>query len=192
MKKFLLLIFFFVIGLQANNFSEYNIAKHLILQARANNIDEKALYTIAKIESGFKPLIISFTSAKRNFGFKGKEGVKVKIARYNSRKYIISISSKNRNDLAQIATDLIKRGYRVDVGLMQINSIHFKPEQTYEMFDLSRNINFSANVLRQCMAIFGDSPNAIECYNKGNNAKKHKDYYAKYKRSFYKDFGGIL
>lgn len=190
MKK-IFLLFLFLLSLNANSFSELNIAKNLILYARANNLDERALYTIAKIESGFKPLIISFTSPTKNFGFKGQEGIKVKVAKYG-KKYLISMSSKNRSSLAQVATDLIKRGYKVDVGLMQINSIHFNPEQTYEMFDLQNNISFSIKVLRQCMTIFGDSPKAIECYNKGNNAKRHSDYYAKYKKSFYKDFGRMM
>ena len=87
MKK-IFLLFLFLLSLNANSFSELNIAKNLILYARANNLDERALYTIAKIESGFKPLIISCTNTNENFCYKGQEGIKMKVNKYG-KKYLI-------------------------------------------------------------------------------------------------------
>lgn len=48
-------------------YSNENIANELKRISLQHNIDKRVLYTLAKIESNFNPLIISFTSSHINF-----------------------------------------------------------------------------------------------------------------------------
>ena len=53
-----------------NYYNEYDIANALIRQAKASNTDPKIVYTLAKIETGFNPLLIAFvTSSKKDYKF---------------------------------------------------------------------------------------------------------------------------
>ena len=171
-----------------NYYNECDIANALIRQAKASNTDPKIVYTLAKIETGFNPLLIAFvTSSKKDYKF---ENATTKKGRYKD-KYIVSISSSSVETLSAIAKELIDSGYSVDVGLMQINSVNFEPDSVEDIFDLDTNIKKAISVLAMCQNRYESTKNVIECYNKGFMAKKSDDYYAKFKSSFIRDFGGV-
>lgn len=178
-------LFFVFLSSFLYSYSDFDIANSIKKQAIINNIDQRIIYTIAKIESGFNPFIISFTANHKNFKF---PNFKITIQKYKT-KYLISISSNNKYKLSKIANYLINKGYKVDIGLMQINSVNFNNLELNQMFELDYNISKSIIVLNQCRNRMKDLKNTIECYNKGFKKTNSKDYYTKFKNSFIKDFG---
>lgn len=180
--KIVIALIFFSLSLFA--YSNKEIANAIKRQAMVNGIDQRLIYTIAKIESGFKPLTISFTSYKDKFYF---EKAKTKIAKYRD-KYIISITA-DKDTLVKISYYLIEKGYLVDVGLMQLNSQNFNKTELIKAFELDYNISKSLKVLVDCQKKFKHLKETIECYNKGFRKNVNYDYYARFKNSFNRDFG---
>lgn len=167
-------------------YSNENIANELRAVSAQNNIDKRVLYTIAKIESNFTPLIISFTSKDTNFSFKG---LKKKVSAYGN-KFLISFQGKEE-DLQRALKILIKQGIKVDAGIMQINSVNFKESEIEHIFNPAFNIQKSAHILKQCQNAKSTLKHSIECYNKGLRKVSKFNYYEKFKKSFLKDFGGV-
>lgn len=185
--RVLILLSLFVATVFARD--DFMIARSIIKHSIKSGIDPKIVYTIAKIESGFKPLAIAFTTSQ-NQGFEFDEAV-VRRQAYKD-KYLISISPSSKRAAKAIAKELIGRGYRVDVGLMQINSINFKASELDMILDIDGNIKKSLEVLSICQQHYGNTKNIIECYNKGFNADRADDYYNRFKKSFNRDFGGAV
>lgn len=68
-----------------------------------------------------------------------------------------------------------------DIGVMQINSSWFPTLRRYGidyryLYDPCTNIHIGAWILAQCVSKFGNNWKAIDCYNKGNNAKYSSKY----------------
>ena len=183
-KKILLLMLLLAPCLSCAN--DLLIANALKEIAEKTNIDKKVLYTLSKIESNFNPYVISFTSKEKNFRF---SGLNSKIVSYK-RKNLITLSGKEK-DLQRALKILIKKGYKVDVGLMQINSVNFKENEIPYIFNVKYNIAKGANILKQCIDYHSTLKNSIECYNKGNKKFVTYNYYHKFKKNYNKDFGGI-
>lgn len=164
-------------------YSDQIIADELRFASLRSNIDKRVLYIIAKIESGFNPLIISFTSFKdHNYPFL-KKNIKV-----YKNKYLISFIGDEVN-LKFALRDLISKGYRVDAGLMQINSINFSTDEIDNIFDIKYNIDKSLIVLKKCINSVQNTKKAIECYNKGNKRSiVNFDYYKKFKNNYISAF----
>lgn len=187
MYKILVCILIFVSSSFA--YTEEQIAKSLKQGALKHDLDSKILYTIAKIESGFNPYIIAFTAKSRSFYF--GEKVNVNVGKYK-KKYLISIKSRDRNELARIARELIEKGYKVDIGLMQINSQNFDKDDVFKMFELDENIAKASQILKQCGEKYSNIKNTIQCYNSGFSQGSELPYFNKFKQSFNKDFGGVI
>lgn len=167
-------------------FSEQEISSALKRQAKAANIDEKVLYTLAKIESGFRPFLISFVSEHQNYQF---GGVKSKATRYGN-KYIITIEG-DKKAVIKIAKTLIKDDFNIDVGLMQINSQNFKASEIEKMFELDYNIAKATKVLALCQDKYSNVASIIECYNKGYKQNSKFSYFNRFKQSYLRDFAGV-
>lgn len=75
----------------------------------------------------------------------------------------------------------------VDIGVMQVNSCHFKTLERYgfkkeDLWNPTININWGAWVLAGCVARHGYTTNAIDCYNgdkTGRYSKKVMAMFAK-------------
>ena len=182
-KVFLMLLF---CSSMFADFSEENIANSLKEIGKMQQIDSKLLYSIAKIESNFDPLVIAFTSKKKDFNFTNAKTI---IMPYKN-KNLIQVRA-DENTLKLIAKELINKGYKVDVGLMQINSVNFSSEELPYIFKPKYNIYKSAQVLKGCNAKFQSLKEILECYNKGFGEKSSYDYYLKVKNSFISSFGGV-
>lgn len=167
-------------------YTQEEIASALKRQALNANIDEKILYTIAKIESGFRPHIISFVSDTKEIKV---GGANMSVSPYGE-KWIIVLNGKMQN-LTKIAKMLIKDGFLIDVGIMQINSQNFKIDEIEKMFELDYNIEKATSILKLCENKYGNTHRIIECYNKGYRKKATFDYFNRFKRSFLKDFAGV-
>lgn len=188
MKKFAFLMTFLVF-LQSSLFaySEKEISDALKRQAKIANIDEKILYTIAKIESGFKPYVISFISEHQNYVF--KSNLKVSIKKYGD-KFIITLNGDKEN-IISTAKMLFKDEFSIDVGLMQINSKNFKADEIEKMFELDYNIEKATNVLKLCSDKYNELSRIVECYNKGYRKISQLSYFNRFKKSYLKDFAGV-
>lgn len=190
--KFLLVLTISFVFLYANIYSDNSIAKELRNASVKYNIDSKVLYTLAKIESNFNPFIISFTTTNpKDYNFLN---LKKTIAKYNGKKYIVTFSSKDRkglDDLKFALRELIKLNIKVDVGLMQINSVNFKDDEIDNIFKPRFNIQKSIAILKYCIYSKRQTKKAIECYNKGNRKVRNYDYYARFLRSYLRDFSSI-
>ncbi|MBX7491223.1 transglycosylase SLT domain-containing protein [Helicobacter turcicus] len=169
------------------SYDNLTIANALKRIARNSEIDKKILYTLAKIESNFNPLVISFTSKDRNHNFKNL----TKEVRKYKDKYLINFKGKER-DLQEALESLINSGIRVDVGLMQINSANFKAREIPYIFNPSYNISKSTLILKDCIKAKQNLKDSIECYNKGTKRNyKSYDYYKRFYTSFLRDFARV-
>lgn len=180
--KIVFLIFLTLNLVFANNL---DIANALKCNAIRYGIDKKILYTIAKLESNFETNIIAFLSDEK-WNITGKS-VKIKNIKYKN-KFLVQIRA-NLNELKQIATYLIQKGYKIDVGLMQVNSTNFNLNELDAIFKPNYNIKKAVVVLKQCKNKFKNIKNTIECYNKGNRIGKKYDYYQRFVNHYIKDFG---
>lgn len=179
----------------SQDFSREHIANTLKEQASLNRIDSRIIYTIAKIESNFTPLVISFRNKTKklsqDLAFLNtlqKNGLIAVRAKNYGAEHIISIFSQDKNILELIASDLIRKHYLIDVGLMQINSQNFTLGELSSIFHLDVNIQKSIDFLRVCQRRFQTLKDTIECYNKGFTKKRRYDYYTRFKTSFINDF----
>ncbi|ECL7251360.1 lytic transglycosylase domain-containing protein [Campylobacter jejuni] len=181
----IIILMFLTFSLSFCNINSKEIAKALKYNALKYNIDKKILYTIAKIESNFNTNVIAFVSDKK-VNIIGKN-IKIKNLNYKN-KYLIQISS-DINTLKKIAIFFIQKGYKIDVGLMQINSQNFTLQELDYIFNLDYNISKAVDILYQCKNKFKNVKNTIECYNKGNKLGKNYDYYKRFLSHYVKDFG---
>ncbi|OCS21965.1 hypothetical protein CFVI97532_07130 [Campylobacter fetus subsp. venerealis cfvi97/532] len=186
MKYILLLIS--IICLMNAKYSDQDIADELKIASAKSNINKRVLYTIAKIESDFTPLIISFTSYKKDHNY---PNLIRSVGKYKN-KYIISFRGDEIN-LKNALEDLINKGYKVDVGLMQINSVNFTKDEIGDIFNIKYNIDKSVSVLKTCIDLTKTTKQSIECYNKGKKSKySNYDYYEKFKNSYLMAFARNL
>lgn len=132
----IIILMFLTFSLSFCNINSKEIANALKYNALKYNIDKKILYTIAKIESNFNTNVIAFVSDKK-VNIIGKN-IKIKNLNYKN-KYLIQISS-DINTLKKIAIFFIQKGYKIDVGLMQINSQNFTLQELDYIFNLDYNI----------------------------------------------------
>lgn len=185
-KMTLIGIAMLVINNSLFGYTQEEIASALKRQAQNANIDVKILYTIAKIESGFRPHIISFVNNTREIKI---GGVNMSISPYG-KKFIVNLSGNPQN-LIKTAKMLIKDGFLIDVGIMQINSQNFKVDEIEKMFELDYNIEKAASILKLCQNKYENTHRIIECYNKGYRKKETFNYFNRFKQSFLKDFAGV-
>ena len=166
------------------DYSPQKIADELKSAGIKHGIDVRVLYTIAKLESQFTPLVISFVSKNTNHNFKN---LNKKIRKYKDS-YIITLYG-TENDLQSALRELLKdKKLRVDVGLMQINSVNFKTSEIDKIFKLQYNIDKSSEILKKCISLKINFKDSIECYNKGTKKAVQYSYYNRFKTSFHKDF----
>lgn len=98
-----------------------------------------------------------FKEAGQKYGIDPK--ILVAIAENESSLNCKAVNNKNRNKT-------------IDVGIMQINSCHFKNLKHYtndlnNLYDARFNIHVGAWVLKKCINRFGTNWKAVDCYNKG-------------------------
>ncbi len=175
-------------------FDNTDIAKAIKEIALRENIDQRILYTIAKIESNFKPFAICMTTSKENaLQFKQIQNPNIKIIaseyKYNKNKWIISFYPKNLLYAKALATAFKKQNFSFDVGLTQINTTNFKLEEIDYIFDPKYNLLKSSKVLKSCLKMKKDIKKTIECYNYGTKHRNSYPYYTKFKKAFSKSFG---
>lgn len=86
--------------------------------------------------------------------------------RYGVSPLVLWAITKAESDFNSGAVNYNKNG-SIDVGLMQINSIHAKQlGKTWDLlFDPCTNVMTGAWVLRQCVDQYGNTWEAIGCYN---------------------------
>ncbi|QKG30261.1 transglycosylase SLT domain-containing protein [Campylobacter sp. RM16187] len=170
-----------------SGYSDQDIADGLRMASVKSNIDKRVLYTIAKIESDFTPLIISFTSHNKDHDY---PNLKRSIGKYKN-KYLISFRG-DKESLKAALENLIEKGYRVDAGLMQINSVNFSKDEIDDIFNIEYNIDKSISVLKMCVSLTKNTKQAIECYNKGKKSiYSNYDYYEKFKNNYLMAFAKI-
>lgn len=185
--KILFLVFLCFSFSLANYTKEEAIALALKTEALRSNIDKRLLYTLAKMESHFEPLIIAFTN-KQKIKIEGKN-IDIRYFKYKN-KFLIQIRSDAKT-LERIALYLLDKGFNIDVGLMQINRANFSKDEIPYLFIPRYNIEKAVRILKQCKAKFGSLKQSIECYNKGNNIGTNYEYYTHFTQHFLKDFGGV-
>lgn len=185
LRKSLFGIFLFVFSLlPCFSYDNFEIANALKLASIQNDIDKRILYTLAKIESNFNPLVISFTSKQNHFSFKN---LTKRTSRYKD-KYLINFLGEEK-DLQEALRHLMRQGIKVDVGLMQINSTNFKEKEIPFIFNPSYNVKKSLEILKYCIKEKRIVKDSIECYNKGaNRTYQSYEYYKRFYISFLKDF----
>ncbi|SQC36443.1 invasion protein IagB [Helicobacter fennelliae] len=190
MQQYLAIFFFFLpLEIFANQIS-LDIANALKKASLQSGIDKKMLYTLAKIESEFNPHIIAFVSKKKfNITKESKREIHIKNIPYKD-KYIVQIRT-DKETLKHLASQLIRQGFSVDMGLMQINSSNVSQKELEHIFDLDFNLAKSTYILKSCIKQKTYLRESIEYYNKGLRKVTNYDYYKKFKRSFIKDFANI-
>ncbi|MGC8851973.1 MAG: lytic transglycosylase domain-containing protein [Hydrogenobacter sp.] len=79
-----------------------------------------------------------------------------------------------------------------DIGIMQVNSSNIPKlkragiiEKEEDLWDVCKNIRAGAYILKECIANYGFNWKAVDCYNKGKNAKEISTYVWKVYRVLY-------
>lgn len=189
MKFLVLAIISLTSYLSANN--NYDV----YFKATANlfDLDVNKLKRFAVIETGMSPYSANLQLKTKRIK-KYLDQYKISnIYKYDKEKkiYIFSLNI-NDSDKADIFYYILKN-YKFyfkdelityDLGIMQINNrnLERKKRDEYKYYkDVKYNIFFGGLVYRDCLNIFKDEKNAIECYNKGTNQKNFDyNYYKKY------------
>ena len=86
-------------------------------------------------------------------------------------KILVAIA-ENESSINHKAINKANRNKTIDVGVMQINSCHFKKLKSYtndlnDLYDARFNIHVGAWVLKKCINRFGVNWKSVDCYNKG-------------------------
>lgn len=98
-----------------------------------------------------------------------------------------SYSPKDKNTAINIAYQLLRKGHNIDIGLMQVNSVHLKNSSVnyQQLFDPCTNMNIGSKILLEFYKKH-DRPNqnsqitllkALSAYNTGS---PYKGYYNGY------------
>ena len=156
------------------------------------NISQELLYTIIDIESGFNPLCLSLVTNKEGaekLKDANNEDIKIIANNYKDKRYIVSLYPKNIDISKAIAHAFKEQKLSFDVGLAQINSINFKKDEIDTIFEPIFNLEKSAKVLQTCSDVYENTQEIIECYNRGMVNKKSYPYYARFVKSYNKNFG---
>lgn len=173
------------------------IANSLKKIAYDSKIDARVLYTIASIESNFEPYIISFLSSDIDFLKQLKKGFensncKFKYGKYDNNRYAVSISSKDKEAMINIADVFWDMGFNLDFGVMQISKQNITRDEIKYIFTPAYNIAKGAKILDSCNKRYSDLKNSIECYNKGFTKKKKYSYYVRFESNYKRFFGDII
>lgn len=117
-------------------------------------VEPPTTQAIIKVESGGNPFVIGDNTDRRSYKLKSKE------------------------EAIQTAAELLSRGHSIDMGLMQINSIHLKGNKLTlnDVFDPCKNIQAGTNILASFYKRFdgnGDDKvitlyKALSAYNTGS------------------------
>ena len=192
MKK---LLFLFVFSVQMFAYSPNDILKSIQFVAQKEGVKPEILYTIVKIESDFKPFVISFLTNKPNADYFAKlqtPNISVKTSPYsfNHSKWVVTINPINEIYAIGIAKNLIQSGFSIDVGLGQLNSVNFDLSEVNYAFNPIFNLTKCAKVLRKCYnAKNKNIKDTIECYNYGMRKRNSNPYYNKFYKNYESFFG---
>lgn len=176
-------------------FTDLEIANAIKKVAFEEQISPRILYTLVKIESNFNPKIISMLVEKDDVDkittLNYKNRFKVSSYNYslNPSKKIVNIQAYKKDDLIVLVKLLKENGFSFDVGLAQINSHNFSISEVENIVSLEGNLRKATQILKSCIVAKKDIENAIECYNYGLKPRKKNIYFARFKKSFIKDFG---
>lgn len=100
--------------------------------------------------------------------------------RFNVDFYLLKSIAKVESNFEPLAINHNSNN-SLDIGIMQINSIHFSYLSTFgikkiDLYDPRININYGAFVLGKCLKTYGITLEGINCYNgrKINNPYAYK------------------
>ena len=152
--------------------TEEEVSESILFVAKKYKIDPSTVYTIASIESNFKPYVITIETtpqiarlleALRDLGLKIVTGGTT----FHSKQAIVNIYPKDIAVAQYIAEILKQNEYAFDLGLMQIHSTNFTLQETAALFYPKNNLEKSMQILTTCRKLFNTQKNQIECYNRG-------------------------
>jgi len=183
-------VFLFIFLSVAVSFSQDCNIEEINNVSKVYKLNANTLLSIAKHESECWPysigviskdrlLVKSFLdSHKKEIDFRYKNSntlFSIYIADYKNaalfHKLFLEFNANNGNAISSY-----------DLGIMQINSTNFvsygiKENEVDYFLDNEKNIILGGAVLKECMNIFkGVEKKGIECYNKGTDSKKFKNY----------------
>lgn len=187
--------FIFLLCIKAFAFTDLEIANAIKKVAFEENISPRILYTIVKIESNFNPKIISMLLKKNEvnkittLNYKNRFKVSSYDYALNPDKKIVNITAYKKEDLVVLVKILKENNFSFDVGLAQINSHNFSVSEIESIVSLEGNLRKATQILKSCITAKENIEDAIECYNYGLRPRNKNIYFARFKRSFIKDFG---
>jgi soluble lytic murein transglycosylase-like protein len=97
---------------------------------------------------------------------------------YNVNPLLLLAVAKTESNFNKYAINKNKNG-TIDYGMFQINSSNlnrFKIHPSYVINDVCYASKVAAYVLSSCIATYGNTWRAVDCYNKGKNAKNTSWY----------------
>lgn len=181
------------------SYSKNDIINSINFVSKKHGVSPKILFTIIKIESDFNPFAISFLTNEANAKYfksiENKQFATISISNYslNRSKWVVSIHPYTQAYATQIATMLYNDGFKIDVGLGQINAVNFTPNELNYIFNPVYNLSKCAIVLRRCFNFNKknkkDLRDTIECYNYGMRNRPSDPYYRKFYKYYMQFFG---
>lgn len=133
--------------------------------AREINVSPTFFTALLKTESGLHPYAIGVS-------YKGRP--------------IRALYPETKEEAIYLANYLYQKGYYMDIGIGQISIQNLERwgVPIEYAFDPCFNIKLSGIILKECMAIYGRSAKAVDCYNKGRRAKGYTPYVRKVLRNY--------
>lgn len=176
--------------LSANTSLQKDVKKELEFASKYFKLDAALLKALAIAESTTRPYSIGIIvkDAPLFKEYLSTSPFYKKTMFFKQKKNFFSIHLTNKKDASKFFDVFVwflketKISKVFAVGLMQINSINFKPfgkeDEIKDYFlDYKKNIAMGVLLYKDCSRAFkGDMKKAIECYNKGTDSKKFKKY----------------
>ncbi|MBX0312445.1 MAG: lytic transglycosylase domain-containing protein [Sulfurihydrogenibium sp.] len=97
---------------------------------------------------------------------------------YNINPLLLLAIAKTESGFNRYAINKNKNG-TIDYGMFQINSSNLKRlkiHPSYVINDVCFASKIAAYILSSCIATYGNTWKAVDCYNKGKNAKNTSEY----------------
>ena len=163
------------------------LKNHFEIASSKTDVEKKLLIAFAKTESSLNKFSIGIIAKNPEMLKKFFEINNVTFFQGKDKnKNLFSLKPKNK-DMAEeyfykFKYFVKKYPYAIktyDIGLMQINATNIKGNDEKEMMYLLNtkiNILKGASIVQECYGKFKNVKYAIECYNKGTDSRKFKNF----------------
>lgn len=139
-----------------------------------SGIPYELLISIAYVESSLHEYAVNLQTDLQIDNLLKRAGLKFQKRRGYRARYMYSIYPMTISQARKVIP-LLKYARTYDIGIMQINKSNVVSmrekgviQDVFDLFNPCTNIKVGSMILKRCFDLYGYSPKAIDCYNKGH------------------------